>query len=82
MQLNDKFNSPRGGTFFINVPYLRGARDVQNAAGFRNPYPPGPELAQYNYGYANELQGDHDDIDLPFEEIDKVPPPPPFRHKR
>lgn len=57
------------GDFFATKAYLTGARDVQNGRPHRNPYKPGPELAQYNYGYANELHGYHDDIDLPFELI-------------
>jgi hypothetical protein len=61
------------GRFLATRAYLRGALDVQSGGRitFKNPYPPGPELAQYNYGYANELHGFHDALDLPFERIGK-----------
>jgi hypothetical protein len=63
--------TPRGYKFLITAAYLRGAYDAQknDRLSFKNPYPPGEELAQYNYGYANEKLGEHDPIDLPFERL-------------
>lgn len=55
--------------FLATRAYLRGALDAQSNKGHKNPFRPGPELAQYNYGYANELAGFHDDLDLPFERL-------------
>lgn len=57
------------GQFFATPPYLRGAKHAQEAKPAQNPYKPGPELAQYNYGYGNELAGYHDMLDLPFDII-------------
>lgn len=53
--------------YFCSVAYLRGAWHAQSCRPMQNPYRPGPNLAQYNYGYANEQAGYHDDMDLPFE---------------
>lgn len=53
--------------FTITIPYMRGAKQAQECKPAMNPYRPGPCLAQYNYGYANEQAGFHDDLELPFE---------------
>lgn len=53
--------------FLCSVPYMRGAFAAQAARPAQNPYRPGPSLAHYNYGYANEVAGHHDELDLPFE---------------
>ena len=59
---------PNDTRFTLTRAYLHGAWDAQKGGRitYKNPYPSGPELAQYNYGHANELQGLHDDLDLPF----------------
>lgn len=57
------------GDFLMTKAYLTGAWRAQEGKPSMNPYPPGPDLAQYNYGYANELHGYHDEVDLPFERI-------------
>lgn len=63
------------GKYLITKAYLRGAKDAQSGAkmAYRNPYAPGEELAQYQYGFSNELHGHHDAIDLPFEKLIDVP---------
>jgi hypothetical protein len=65
------FVTPRGYKFLITTAYLRGAYDAQCAGrlAYKNPYAPGEELAQYNYGFANEKLGEHDNVDLPFERM-------------
>lgn len=55
----------RGLQYHLTAAYLKGAWDCQNGK-CSNPFAPGPELAQYSYGWQNETLGDHDDIDLPF----------------
>jgi hypothetical protein len=59
---------PNGTQFTLSRAYLHGAWDAQKGGRitYKNPYQPGPEMAQYNYGHANELQGQHDEMDLPF----------------
>lgn len=59
------------GKFLVSEAYLRGAYDAQSGAklAFKNPYAPGEQLAQYNYGFGNETHGHHDAVDLPFEKI-------------
>jgi hypothetical protein len=52
------------GDFFVTKAYLLGAYTVQEGRPYSNPFKPGPELAQYNYGYANEKHGYHDDQEL------------------
>lgn len=73
-KINEWFVTPRGYKFLVSVAYLRGASDAQknDRLQFKNPYAPGPDLAQYNYGFANEKQGEHDAIDLPFERMNNV----------
>lgn len=63
----------KGGMFYVTRPYLEGASDAQNVSPTNNPYRPGPEFAQYNYGYANEKAGCHDNIELPFEKLEEIP---------
>jgi hypothetical protein len=60
--------TPRG-LYFVTDAYLKGSIDAQKSLPPRNPFPPGPKLAQYNYGYQNEIRGFHDDYDLPFDRI-------------
>lgn len=60
------------GVFYLTVPYLKGAWDAQQGPTYKNPYDPGPKMAQYRYGFSNERQGLHDAVDLPFES--KLPP--------
>jgi hypothetical protein len=55
------------GRYLVTVPYLEGARAARKitAANPAKLYGPGPQLAQYTYGYCNERAGCHDHIDLP-----------------
>ncbi len=68
--------------FEVTPAYLRGAERAQQCLPAMNPYAPGPSLAQYNYGYGNELAGYHDTVDLPFQDIAKDDPTTFFRRKR
>lgn len=69
MKLGDKIRGGSNFEFTITPSYLRGARQAQECKPAMNPYKPGTALAQYNYGYSNELTGHHDQLDLPFDAI-------------
>lgn len=73
--MQDPWLELKCGRYLATRAYLRGAFDAQSGGRikFKNPFPPSPELAQYNYGFGNETQGFHDDLDLPFERIASVP---------
>ncbi len=57
------------GAFFTTDAYLRGVTDAQRFPKhlIPNPFKPGPEHAQWRYGFDNEQDGYHDNIDLPTD---------------
>lgn len=54
--------------FRVSRAYLLGAADRADCKQYHNPFRPGPDLAQYDYGFRNEDRGFHDEIDLPYSE--------------
>lgn len=59
-----------GIVYHVTEAYLAGADAVATGrANNPNPYKPGPQLAQYNYGRANELRGAHDDLELEINDV-------------
>lgn len=68
MEFQQWFQTPRG-RFYVTSAYLCGALSAQMGNEYQINRKPGPELAQYRYGFDNEKFGYHDNSDLPFHMI-------------